>query len=135
MEKSKLVIALLVVSGSIGIGIGAALLFAPVAFEASAGIQLGQNNTLLSELRASGGTLLVAGVLIMYGAFNSRMTFNSIMLSSLFYLSYGLSRIFSMLIDGMPNQSLVIATIVEIVIGVLSLFVFVNLKSKRNSKV
>lgn len=135
MEKSKSVTALLVVSGITGIGIGGALLFAPVAFEASAGIQLEQNNNLLSELRAPGGTLLVAGVLIMLGAFNSRMTFNSTLLSSLFYLSYGASRVFSMLIDGMPNESLVIATIVEIVIGSLSLFVFINIRNERNIKV
>lgn len=135
MKKSKLVKALLILSGITGMGIGGALLFAPVDFEASAGIQLGQDINLLSELRAPGGTLLVAGILIILGAFNSGMTFISILLSTLFYLSYGISRIFSMLIDGVPNESLVMAAILEMVIGSLSLFVFVNFKNKPNIKV
>ncbi len=132
MEKSKLVKVLLVVSGITGIGIGGALLFTPVAFEASAGINIGNDINLLSEVRAPGGTLLVAGVLIIIGAFISRMAYTSSLLSSLFYLSYGFSRIFSMVMDGVPSESLVIATIAEIVIGLLSLFVFINFKNGRN---
>lgn len=135
MEKSKLVKVLLVVSGITGIGIGGALLLVPVAFEASAGILIRQDINLLSELRAPGGTLLAAGILIMLGAFNTSMTFISILLSSLFYLSYGISRVFSMLVDGIPNESLVIAAIIEIVIGSLSLLVFINLRNKRNINV
>lgn len=135
MEKSKLVKALLFVSGITGVGIGGALLFVPVAFEASAGIHLEQDVNLLSELRAPGGTLLITGILIMLGAFNPRMAFISILLSTLFYLSYGASRVFSILVDGIPNDSLVIATIIEIVIGSLSLFVFINLRNGRNIKV
>lgn len=135
MEKSKLVKALLFVLGITGVGIGGALLFVPVAFEASAGIHLEQDVNLLSELRAPGGTLLITGILIMLGAFNPRMAFISILLSTLFYLSYGASRVFSILVDGIPNDSLVIATIIEIVIGSLSLFVFINLRNGRNIKV
>lgn len=135
MEKLKPVKILLVISGITAIGIGAALLFAPVAFEASAGIELGEDINLLSELRAPGGTLLVAGVIILLGAFISTLTFLSTVLSSLFYLSYGISRIYGILVDGVPSESLVIATLAELVIGALSLFAFIKLRdyAKFNS--
>ena len=103
MEKLKPVKILLVISGITAIGIGAALLFAPVAFEASAGIELGEDINLLSELRAPGGTLLVAGEVILLGAFISTLTILSTVLSSLFYLSYGISRIYGILVDGVPS--------------------------------
>ena len=130
----KLVKVFLVVSGAIGIVVGGALLFVPVAFEASAGINIEGNINLLSEVRAPGGTLLVAGILILLGAFISKLTYTSVMLSSLFYLSYGFSRVFSMLIDGIPGESLITATIAEIVIGLISLLIFIKL-SKTQSEV
>jgi len=110
-------------------------LFAPVAFEASAGINLGNDVNLLSEMRAPGGAILAAGILILVGAFNASMTFVSILLSTLFYQSYGVARIFSMVVDGMPGASLTGATIVEMVIGGLSLLVMINLRKQPSVSV
>lgn len=132
MKKS--VKALLVVSGLTGIIIGSGLLFAPVSFEASAGIDLGTNINLLSEVRAPGGALLVAGVLILLGAFITKLAYTSILLSCLFYLSYGFSRVFSMIVDGVPNESLVTATLVEIVVGGLSILILVNYRKNQSQK-
>ncbi len=126
MKNSKLVKVLLFVSGIIGIGVGSALLFDPVGFEASAEINLAGNVNLLSEMRAPGGALLAAGVLILLGGFIPKLTQTSILLSSLFYLSYGLSRVVSIIIDGVPNESLVVVTVVEIIIGIISLAMLVN---------
>jgi hypothetical protein len=91
MEKSKLVKALLVVSGISGIAIGGALLFYPMAFEASAGIHLEENVNMLSEVRAPGGALLVAGIIMLSGVFISTLTRTSVVLASVFFLSYGFS--------------------------------------------
>ncbi|AUP78573.1 DUF4345 domain-containing protein [Flavivirga eckloniae] len=133
MEKSKLVKALLIASGIIGIFIGGSLLFVPVAFQASAGIDLEGNINLLSEVRAPGGTLLIAGILILSGAFMARLTYGSVLLTCLFYLSYGVSRVFSVIIDGMPSSSLIGATIIELVIGGASLYVLVYYRKKHKS--
>ncbi len=135
MEKSKLVKSLLVISGIIGIIIGGSLLFIPVSFQATAGIDLRGNVSLLSEMRASGGAILVVSVLVMLGVFIAKLTFASVVLTCLFYLSYGVSRIFSIIIDGMPSESLIIATIVEMVIGLLSLLVLVSFREKQNKPV
>ncbi|MCJ8290416.1 MAG: DUF4345 domain-containing protein [Crocinitomicaceae bacterium] len=128
----NLIKVLLVVSGLTGIIIGSGLLFAPVSFEASAGIDLGTNINLLSEVRAPGGALLVAGVLILLGAFMTKLAYTSVLLSSLIYLSYGFSRVFSMIVDGVPSESLVTATIVEIVVGGLSFLVLVNFQKNQD---
>ena len=132
MEKSKVVQVFLIISGIIGMGIGGALLFAPVAFEASASINLGENINLLSEIRANGGALLSGGILILLGAFSSKLTHISLILSSLFYLSYGFSRVLSMIIDGIPHDSLLSATVVEIIIGLLSLFLLNRFTKNQN---
>ncbi|VXC07470.1 conserved membrane hypothetical protein [Flavobacterium sp. 9AF] len=124
MKKNNSVQFFLMVSGIIGIVIGAALLFIPKPFEASAGINLGDNNSLLSEIRASGGMLFCTGILIFLGTFRPKLTNISLLLSTLFYLSYGLSRILSIIIDGMPDKTLVIATVFEIIIGIISFILF-----------
>ncbi len=121
----------LVVSGLIGIVIGGALLFFPVAFHASSGISLGDNVNLLSETRAPGGTLVAAGALIALGAFNPRTAPTSFLISSLFYLSYGVSRLYSLFVDGIPHSSLVVAMGCEIAIGLLSLFVLLKANKHR----
>lgn len=108
--------------------VGAAQLFTPVAFEASAGITLGNNSSLLSEIRAAGGNLLAAGILIFSGVFSARMRLYSLLFSALFYLSYGLSRLISWGLDGAPAVSLQIATAAELVLGVLSLMALLRFR-------
>lgn len=121
MQKTKFIQSLVALFGIIGIGIGAALLFIPSTFEASAGIAVGQDVNLLNELRAYGGTILVAGLIVGIGAVIPRFLVQSLGFSGLFYLGIGFSRLVSMLIDGMPSQTLMIAMISELVIGAISL--------------
>lgn len=130
MKKLKVVRIVLFLAAIIAIGVGAGQVFVPVAFEASAGIQVVADSNLLSEMRAAGGALLAAGVVIISGVFISRMTFISIVLSALFYLSYGVSRLLGMVLDGMPGESLVIVTGVEIVVGVLSLMLLYRFQNE-----
>lgn len=131
MRKLKFYQGLLFFAGIIGIVVGGAQLIIPVAFESSAGIDLGTDSNLLSEMRAAGGTLLVAGILILSGVFISGIAYLSVIISTLFYISYGLSRIISMVADGMPGSSLLIATVAEIVVGLLSLYVMLTWSGKK----
>ncbi|MBO9701023.1 MAG: DUF4345 domain-containing protein [Sporocytophaga sp.] len=123
MKNLKSVKIFLFATGMIGIIIGASLLLIPIAFEASAGIHLDNEVNILSEVRAPGGTLMAAGLLIASGAFISGMTYISIVLAALFYLSYGLSRTISIILDGLPTDTLVMATVSEIIIGLMSLYI------------
>ncbi|MHA7057712.1 DUF4345 domain-containing protein [Aquimarina sp. M1] len=126
MMKRIFTKVLLIISGATGIVIGYCLLFSPVAFEASAGISLGDDINLLSEIRAPSGLLLIGGIVIISGAFFSKLKVHSIRLSCLLYLSYGFSRLVSILFDGFPSESLQIALFVELFIGFISLFVLLR---------
>ncbi|WP_047544791.1 DUF4345 domain-containing protein [Psychroserpens sp. Hel_I_66] len=131
MEKNIFIKVFLIISGSIGIWIGYSLLFSPVTFEASAGINLGKDINLLSEIRAPNGLLLVSGIIIILGAFFSKLTIYSIQLSCLIYLSYGLSRIISIIFDGFPSEPLQIALFVELLVGLICLFVLLRFYKKE----
>jgi hypothetical protein len=117
-------------SGLVVILIGAATLFAPVAFNEFNGVGLGGDAGLLSEVRAAGGSLLASGVLIVLGAFVPRLAFTAALLGSVTYLSYGLSRVLSIAVDGTPGSGLVLAAAVETALGLACAFVLVRYRRR-----
>ena len=126
MKNSKVLKVILFVSGLIAAVIGSSILLMPETFYALNSIDLGGNTSLLNEIRASGGALVVTGVLIISGSLVARLTFTSIVVAVLLFFSYGLSRILSFRLDGMPSAGLVQAAALELVIATVCLFVFVK---------
>jgi hypothetical protein len=126
MKIAKMLKGILIVSGLILIVIGCGILFMPVAFFGTSGIDLGSNVNLLNEIRPPGGALLASGILIMSGAFVAELTFTSLVFSLLIYLSYGLSRILSIVIDGMPTKALILVTVLEIILGLIGFFALIR---------
>jgi hypothetical protein len=112
-------------------GIGAAILFAPVAFYATYGIELDGNFSMLNEIRAPGGAMLASGILIITGASVDKLAFTAVVVSTLLYLSYGLSRVMSIAVDGMPAKGLVQAAALEIITGLACVFVLVKYREKQ----
>lgn len=110
---------LLLVSGMIATGIAATILLAPTAFYGGYGIDIGANVDLANELKAPAGALLLAGLVMMVGIFKPEFTVSSLATSAAVYLSYGLSRILSIVVDGVPNSALLSATAIEIAIGAI----------------
>ena len=125
---------LLLLSGLVASGIAGMILFAPQAFYAGYGIDIAGNTDLTNELKAPAGALLVAGLLMVAGAFRTRLTFVSLATATVIYLSYGLSRVLSIGIDGMPHSSLVAAAIFEISIGALCLLALLPELNQRNAE-
>ncbi|MEM7248172.1 MAG: DUF4345 domain-containing protein [Acidobacteriota bacterium] len=117
MSPTKPLRALLIGCSSIAVGIGAAILFFPTAFHASYGTTLGSDANLLSEIRAPGGALLALGCLMLIGAFVRSFTFASTSIAAAVYLSYGLSRLLSLGLDGMPDSGLLVAAALELGLG------------------
>lgn len=122
---------LLILSGLIAIFIGISILLDPVGFHAHSGLSLDNDATLLSEMRAPGGALLGLGVVIFLGSFIKSLEFTAIVMSTMVYLSYGFSRLVSMYLDGMPNENLLSATVIELLIGMTCLFFFYLKKVAR----
>ncbi|WP_152543010.1 DUF4345 domain-containing protein [Sulfitobacter mediterraneus] len=117
MKTQTLTKIALAVSGVIATGVGVGVLFAPHAFHAAAGIMLGKDVNLLNELRSSGGMVLVSGLFILLGAIRAKVAFLALVVSSVLYLSYGLSRVVSLAADGIPSGSMLQILVLELVIG------------------
>ena len=119
---------ILVGSGLIAIVIALAILFAPEALYAGYGIEVGDNATLANELKAPGGMLLAAGMLMFAGVFRSQYAVMSLTTAAGVYLSYGFSRLASMAIDGIPHSGLVGAAGLELVIGAVCLITLLHIR-------
>ena len=121
MNGSRLLQANLAVSGFILLAVGGTLLMAPAFMHAANGVELGGNPSLLSEVRAPGGSLLALGILVIAGAFVPPLRYPAILVAAIVYTAYGLSRLLSMAMDGMPAQGIVVVAGLEITIGVVNL--------------
>ena len=122
MEKSKFTQIVLFISGVIAIAVAGMIQISPVDFYATNNIDIAENVNLLNEIRASSGALLAYGIFILTGVFIDQLRFTAIVLSTLLFLSYGLSRFVSVFIDGMPVNSLIGAGVIEILVGLFCLF-------------
>ena len=117
----KTVRVVLLVSGLIAVAIALAILFASDGFYAGYGIDAASNPTLANELKAPAGALLLSGLLMLAGVFRAELALLSLTIASLVYLSYGLSRIISFAVDGMPHSGMIGAAGIEVFIGAVCL--------------
>lgn len=132
MKNSKVLKVILFISGLVAISVGGGILIMPESFYAASGINLNGNVSLLNEVRASGGMIFVVGVIIMAGVYITKLTYAATIVSILLYLTYALSRLMSMVIDGIPAEALIQAVILEIIIGLLCVFAFMKYTLKDN---
>ncbi|MEO0517250.1 MAG: DUF4345 domain-containing protein [Cyanobacteria bacterium P01_A01_bin.116] len=122
--KSSLTVIFLSLSGLLLLTIGSAILLIPHAFYARDGILLGNDPSLLSELRASGGLLAGSALVILIGTVCPTLRSLAMALSILVYGSFGLSRLLGLTVDGMPSNSLLMATMVELFVAAIGLIIF-----------
>jgi hypothetical protein len=113
----------LFLSGLLLLGIGSGILLVPQAFHAGNGIVLGDDPSLLSEVRAPGGLLVASAFLILIGALHLPLRSLAIVLTVLVYGSFGLARLLSLALDGMPSGGLVGATAIELIVAALGLVI------------
>jgi len=120
MKTSIMIKVSLALAGLVAVGVGFGVLFMPHVFHASAGLHLGSDVNLLNEMRSPGGMVLLSGLIILTGAFRSNMAVIALALSATLYLSFGLSRIVSVVADGLPNAAMLQILGLELFIGGLS---------------
>ncbi|NIZ62084.1 DUF4345 domain-containing protein [Sedimentitalea sp. CY04] len=114
----------LAVAGGIAIGIGLLVGFSPVAFYASSEIALGDNASMLSEVRAPAMALTVFGLIMLASIGLPKIRTAALAVAAMLYLSYGGGRVISLAIDGVPHSNLLFALALEIGIGLMCAFVF-----------
>ena len=110
----------LALSGAIAVLIGFMILFAPRAFFAVNGIDLGADPNLMSEIRAPGGVLLAAGVVIICGAIIGSLFRAALLTVAVVFGMYAVSRLISIALDGLPSSSFISALGIELVVGVIA---------------
>ena len=75
----------------------------------------------MSEIRAPGGLLLIAGVYLLHQALVSRHLRSALLFGAGVFGAYGIARLLSIFLDGVPSTSLIAATSVELVVSALLL--------------
>lgn len=120
-------------SGLVAVAIAVAILFAPAAFYAGYGIDVTGDATLANELKAPAGALLVAGLVMFAGAFRTDFAVVSLTTAAVVYLSYGLSRVTSIAIDGVPHGGMVSAAGLELVIGAVCLVTLLQVRQIKTN--
>lgn len=109
----------LMLSGAILALIGGALMLFPQAFLETSGVFVDRDPGLMSELTAPSGVLIVTSALMFFGAFKPRFTRLALFVGTVVYGSYGIGRVISLSLHGLPSESLITATVIEIAIAAL----------------
>lgn len=131
MNNSKIVTGFLVFAGLVGLYVGGSLVFFPAELQAQSDIIIGNNPSHFSETRAPGTAILSASLLIIIGIFRKSWRYISILLVALFFLSYGIGRLLSLILDGMPAQGLFHAMIGELLIGTIAFILLYKMKKSK----
>lgn len=118
-EKSALGLA-----GFTALAIGAFILSAPHAFYASYGITLGDDASLLSELRALGASLAGFGLLMLIGMWRHTILPAAMAAALTVFIAFPVGRLVGIATDGMPSGSLIGALVVELLVAALCLAAF-----------
>ncbi|MEM9326871.1 MAG: DUF4345 domain-containing protein [Bacteroidota bacterium] len=132
MRKSKALKAYLIISGLLLTFIGGATLVAPVAMKGGSGIDIAGNISVINDVRAASALLLTLALLTVSGAFVKRLTFTSSLIAPVLFLSMGIGRSLSLLLDGMPVEGLVNATVLELVLGTIGVFLFARFQERKS---
>ena len=124
MKNSKVLKAYLFVSGLLLTIIGTLTTFNPVEIKANEGIDIAGNASALNDVRAFGFLLLATAVMLIISAFKTSLQKTATISAFLLFISLGLGRTLSILMDGMPSDGMVKATGLEMVLGIVGLVLF-----------
>ncbi len=112
------------ISGITALGIGGFILAAPHTFYTSYGITLGNDASLLSELRAPAAGLAAFGVVMLAGLVRSAFSQVAIVAALTVFLAFPAGRLVGLLVDGIPSGSIIGALVLEVAIAALCLTAF-----------
>lgn len=102
------------------LAVGLPIFADPLGYQAQLGVVLPHEATLLSDMRAQAGALLGMALLMLAGAWlRPHLARGAALAGAVFYLSYGLARLVSMVADGLPAPTLSAAAGLELLVGAL----------------
>ena|SRR5690606_17521629 len=124
MKLTKFQTFTLALAGITALCIGLFISIEPHAFYASYQIILPESPDLLSELRGPGTNLAALGLVMLAGLFHADFAKISSTIAITVFLAFPLGRMISIAMDGLPSEGLLMALVIEMMIGMLLLFAF-----------
>ncbi|WP_269582522.1 DUF4345 domain-containing protein [Roseibium sp. Sym1] len=97
--------------------IGSLIVFAPAFLFAMNGMVLDPAPAMMSEVRAPGILVLLGGLVATAGLVNKTLERPALLASAALLLAYGIGRLISLPLDGLPPASLQAAAAVELGLG------------------
>jgi hypothetical protein len=120
--------AVLFAAGSVSLIIGVAITFLTQGFYAGTGIDLHDNASLFSEIRASGAVLLVVAVYLLVALVRPAWQLSALLVSVVYFGAYGLARLYSALSFGWPTREINTAMAAELAVCALAAVLVVRAK-------
>lgn len=99
------------------ISIGVLIVFAPAFLFGLNQVELDPSAAMMSEIRAPGALILLAAAVAVAGLFREPLERPALSVAAGLLLAYGLGRLISLPLDGLPPVSLLIAMVVEFALG------------------
>jgi hypothetical protein len=124
MSLTRLEKTTLGISGLTAVGVGGFILAAPQAFYASYDITLGDDASLLSEIRAPAAGLVTLGIFMLAGIWRASLVQLAVASALIVFLAFPTGRLISVAVDGMPSGGIIGALALEIAIAILCIFAF-----------
>ncbi|MEM9630056.1 MAG: DUF4345 domain-containing protein [Pseudomonadota bacterium] len=116
MQNLPIKIAL-VLSAATFLSIGVFITFFPAYLFSLNGLSLDPSAAMMSDIRAPGVPILLAGAITLLGLFNRAFERPALLASASLMLAYGAGRLISISLDGVPPASLLIAMAIEFGLG------------------
>ena len=130
MNKAKAVYFL--IAGLTLIAIGGYISFIPVNYLGQFILNQEVNLKVLSEMRGMGGSLFVFGLFIFSACFEPRLAKSALTISILIFTSFSVFRTIGIVVDGVPNQAILIALSIEVLLAILGIIIWLKHKPIRN---
>ena len=110
-----------------------AAVFLKTYFE-TAGNTLDRHIELANEIRGLGASMLLAGIVAFLGIFMPRFKVTAFVVLSVMFAGVVLGRSVSLVVDGVPDASLLRPAIVEAILAVLNIFclAYILIKERKS---
>jgi len=122
MNKAKALYFL--IAGLTLIAIGGYISFTPVNYLSQFNLNQEVSLEILSEMRGMGGSLFVFGLFIFSAYFEPRLAKSALTISILIFTSFSAFRTIGITVDGVPNQGILIALSIEVLLAILAIIIW-----------
>jgi len=109
-------------SGILLLAIGAFIAIWPLEYLSQFKLaRVEMQSSFLSELRGMGGTLLIFSLFILWSVTQKKLQYTALIISSLIFSAFVIFRVIGIIFDGMPEQGILIALMIEIIFSIIAI--------------